>query len=180
MYNIFTDKTELFECKIQLEGASLKNAFARIIIESDEYNLLFLGEIDSVGNCKIPIKKLSHVLPEGLTGNMKLEVIADDTYFNPWSSQFTVKKSKTIQVEVKSQSTSKPIQETKKITVEVKSNISPEEHAKQLAELLKRKHITPKQMTTDKKVHKVLEAFMKDAKIINKMNFLRDIRKFMK
>jgi hypothetical protein len=41
MYKLFTDKTELFECNVKLEGASLKNSQARLIIESEEINLLF-------------------------------------------------------------------------------------------------------------------------------------------
>ena len=58
MYKLFTDKTELFECNVKLEGASLKNSQARLIIESEEVNLLFNGKIDSTGKCTIPIKKL--------------------------------------------------------------------------------------------------------------------------
>ena len=42
-------------------------------------------------------------MSEGLTGNMKLEVIADDTYFVPWESEFEVETSKQVQVEVKQQ-----------------------------------------------------------------------------
>ena len=34
------------------------------------------------------------MLKEG--GEMKLEVIADDMYFNPWKSDFELKKSKNI------------------------------------------------------------------------------------
>ena len=39
MYKLFTDKTEVFECNIKLEGASLKNSHARLIIESEDVNL---------------------------------------------------------------------------------------------------------------------------------------------
>ena len=60
--------------------------------------MLFNGEISSEGNCRINLPKLS-VLKEG--GDMKLEVIADDMYFNPWNSEYELKKSKSITVEVK-------------------------------------------------------------------------------
>jgi hypothetical protein len=39
MYILYTDKQEVFECSISLEGASVKNSQARLIVESD--NLTF-------------------------------------------------------------------------------------------------------------------------------------------
>ena len=98
MYTLYSDKNNIFECDIQLEGASLSQAFARVIVESKDLNLIFNGEIDSNGNCRINLPKLN-VLKEG--GEMKLEVIADDMYFNPWNSPYELKKSKSITVEVK-------------------------------------------------------------------------------
>ena len=59
MYKLYTDKQENFECKLQLEGASLKKAFARIILESEDMNLVFKGTIDTNGKCSIPIKKMN-------------------------------------------------------------------------------------------------------------------------
>ena len=109
MYKLFTDKKENFECKIELEGASLDDAVARLVIESKKLNLLFEGTIDNKGNCLIPIDKLRGVLKENDSGNIKLEVIAEDVYFNPWESDFVVDTSKKIKVEIKEQSTiSKP------------------------------------------------------------------------
>ncbi len=46
MYKLFTDKPEVFECNIKLEGASLKNSQARLIIESEDVNLMFEGTIN--------------------------------------------------------------------------------------------------------------------------------------
>ena len=102
MYKLFTDKTEVFECKIQLEGASIKNSQARLLIESENLSLVFKGEISSDGKCKIPIKKLKGLLDENTQGNVKLEVIAEDTYFTPWKSDFIVDSSRKVTVEVKS------------------------------------------------------------------------------
>jgi len=98
MYTLYSDKQNIFECDIQLEGASLSQAFARVILEGNDLNLVFNGEITSDGNCRINLPKLN-MLKEG--GEMKLEVIADDMYFNPWNSDFELKKSKNITVEVK-------------------------------------------------------------------------------
>ena len=111
-YKVYTDKQENFICEINLTGASLTNAQSRIIVSSDVVNIMFEGNVDSSGKCTVPIKKLQGLLPEGTTGDIKLEVIADDTYFQPWSSNFIVEASKKITVEVKSQS-QKVIEESK-------------------------------------------------------------------
>ena len=120
MYKLYTDKQENFECKLQLEGASLKKAFARIILESEDMNLVFKGTIDTNGKCSIPIKKMNGLLDESTKGAMKLEVVAEDVYFQPWQSEFIVESAKKLSVEVISQSnetSSKPqitISEVKK------------------------------------------------------------------
>tara|TARA_R110001592_G_scaffold10312_1_gene53750 strand:+ start:295 stop:759 length:465 start_codon:yes stop_codon:yes gene_type:complete len=116
MYTLYSDKQNIFECDIQLEGASLSQAFARVILEGKDLNLIFNGEINSDGNCRINLPKLS-MIKEG--GEMKLEVIADDMYFNPWNTEFDIKKSKNITVEVKEPS-SKIIKENKaKVNVKI-------------------------------------------------------------
>ena len=120
MYTLYSDKKNIFECDIQLEGASLSQAFARVIIEGDDLNLVFNGTITKDGNCKIEMPKLK--ILEG-SGNMKLEVIADDMYFNPWESNYELKKSKSIRVEVK-QPTQNVITETK---AKVKVNVVKEQ-----------------------------------------------------
>jgi len=103
MYKLYTDKQELFECDIQLEGASLTDSKARLIIETEDLALLFKGKIDKGGKCQIPVKRLKGLLGESVKGTIKLEVIAEDTYFTPWESDFEVEASKKVQVEVKSQ-----------------------------------------------------------------------------
>ena len=109
MYKLFTDKSELFECDIKLEGASLSKSSARLVVETSDYSLLFKGEINSNGKCEIPIRKLKGLIDENTTGNIRLEVIAEDTFFTPWESDFEVDASKKVTVEVKSQSAKKPI-----------------------------------------------------------------------
>tara|TARA_R110002020_G_scaffold412735_1_gene622293 strand:+ start:1503 stop:2066 length:564 start_codon:yes stop_codon:yes gene_type:complete len=102
-YKLYTDKKETFECKIHLEGASLAKATSRIIVETQDLKLMFEGTIDTEGNCKVPIRKLRGLLGEDDKGTMKLEVIAEDTYFEPWQSDFIIDTSKKIEVEVKKQ-----------------------------------------------------------------------------
>ena len=138
MYKLFTDKSELFECDIKLEGASLSKSSARLVVETSDYSLLFKGEINSSGKCEIPIRKLKGLIDENTTGNIRLEVIAEDTFFTPWESDFEVDASKKVTVEVKSQSTKKPIVETKvKVKVkEEKPTITEKQHVINLFKLL--------------------------------------------
>ena len=117
MYKLFTDKAELFECDIKIEGASLSNSVARLVVETSDYSLMFNGKISSTGKCEIPIKKLKGLIDESSKGNIKLEVIAEDTYFTPWKSEFEIEASKKVTVEVKSQQ--KPIIESKGPKVQV-------------------------------------------------------------
>ena len=105
-YKLYTDKQEMFECKIHLEGASLTKATSRILVETQDLKLMFEGKIDRDGNCKVPIKKLRGLVSENDKGTMRLEVIAEDTYFNPWESDFEISTSKKIKVEVKGQKSS--------------------------------------------------------------------------
>ena len=138
MYKLFTDKTELFECSISLQGASLKKSKARLVVETQDYSLLLNGTISKGGKCEIPIKKLKGLIDEDTTGNIRLEVIAEDTFFTPWESDFEVETSKKVTVEVKSQTTKKPILEAK-VKVKVKNEkptITEKDHVLNLFKLL--------------------------------------------
>ena len=169
MYKLFTDKTEVFECKIQLEGASIKNSQARLLIESENLSLVFKGEISSDGKCKIPIKKLKGLLDENTQGNVKLEVIAEDTYFTPWESKFTVETSRKITVEVKSQETlATVITESKpKVTIDEVPYTQPKpiqenKHILKIIGLLKKENIYLNNISNNKvKLNNLIEAYLK-------------------
>ena len=135
MYKLFTDKAELFECSISLQGASLKESRARLVVETPDYSLLFNGNISKSGICDIPIKKLKGLIDEDTTGNIRLEVIAEDTFFTPWESDFEVETSKKVTVEVKTQTTKKPIVEAK-VKVKEKPTITEKQHVINLFKLL--------------------------------------------
>ena len=121
MYKLYTDKQETFECDLFLEGADLKESSARLIVESKDLTLMFKGTIDDKGNCKVPIKKLKGLMSENTTGDIKLEVIAEDTLIEPWQSDFIVDTAKKVTVEIKSQKTKPQIKESTKPQVKVKS-----------------------------------------------------------
>ncbi len=98
MYKLFTDKAEIFECDITIEGASLSSSTARLVVETNDYSLMFNGSISSDGRCKVPIRKLKGLIDENSSGNVRLEVIAEDTYFTPWKSNFQIEASKKVTV----------------------------------------------------------------------------------
>ena len=171
MYKLFTDKTELFECSISLEGASLKKSKARLVIETKEYSLLFNGSISKGGKCEIPIRKLKGLIDENTVGNIRLEVIAEDTFFTPWESDFEVDTSKKVTVEVKSQSIKKPIVETK-VKVNVKNEVprkvtNPEkQHVINLFKLLVKEDINMENITFKRnKLNNIVGTYLKDKEI---------------
>ncbi len=95
-YKLYKDINEEFVCDIAIEGSSPEDTYARIIVESDEWSLIFPGEIRN-GKCIVPIKKLG-ILKEGEIGTIKLEVVAEGNLFIPWQDQFKVKLSKKVTV----------------------------------------------------------------------------------
>jgi hypothetical protein len=96
-YKVYADKSETFSCEIELEGANLKDTEVRLVLESDNWNLMFQGEIDINGKVTIPIRKLN-IFEEGTKGKIKMEVIAEGTVFTPWEDDFEVKMSKKVMV----------------------------------------------------------------------------------
>ena len=108
IYNLYTDKPNKFNCNIEIEGTSLSKSKVRIVVESDDMTYLFNGRIENNGICEVNIPKTKSFLSEGSTGLMRLEVIADDVYFEPWSSEFTVKTNKKVNVVVSEQLEEKP------------------------------------------------------------------------
>lgn len=168
MYTLFTDKTELFECNIKLEGASLKNSQARLIIESEDINLLFKGQITPEGKCIIPIKKLKGLLEGNTKGKIKLEVIAEDTYFTPWTSEFIVEASKKLTVEVKSQMADIITESAPKVQVsgikESQDLVDPvTEHILKLIKLLIKEDVNVSNLSIKKdKVNNIIATYIKE------------------
>ena len=154
MYKLYTDKVENFEAVIKLEGASPSKSKARLIVETDSFSLLFKGKVNSEGKVTIPVRRLKGLLDENTQGNIKLEVIAEDTYFTPWESQFQVDTSKKVTVEIKSQSA--PIIESAKPEIKVqvmneqKVTKNEREHVINIVKLLIRENINLKNLSIKK------------------------------
>jgi len=162
MYKLFTDKAETFECDIKIEGAKLSNSKSRLVVETKDYSLMFNGAIDSTGKCKIPIRKLKGLLDESSTGNIKLEVIADDTYFTPWESKFEIQASKSVTVEIKSQNNKPLIKESKVQVKNIKQEVTKKEtdHIVNIMKLLVRENINLENLTIKKdRVNKIIATY---------------------
>jgi len=158
MYKLFTDKSELFECDIKLQGASLKKSKARLVVETQDYSLMFNGSISNGGKCEIPIRKLKGLIDEDTTGNIRLEVIAEDTFFTPWETDFEVETSKKVTVEVKSQTTKKPI-----VEATVKITDSEQQHVINLLKLLVKENINIKNISFKRnKLNNIVATYLKE------------------
>ena len=177
MYKLYTDKQETFECDLFLEGADLKQSSARLIVESKDLTLMFKGEIDDKGNCKVPIKKLKGLMGENTTGDIKLEVIAEDTLIEPWQSDFVVSTSKKVTVEVKSQGEEKKqIKEvSSKPQIKIKNVKNYSNPINEMVKVLQKNGITLSKVLKDKKkIAPILENYS------NKVNYKGGTKKFIK
>jgi hypothetical protein len=101
-YTFYRDRDEVFECKVTIEG-TISTANVRLILNTDNWNIVFYGKIKRDGTCVIPIKRLS-LFPHGTTGNASLEVIVDDVVFSAWENAFRVEESKKVKVQIKGKS----------------------------------------------------------------------------
>ena len=172
-YKLYTDKQEIFECQIHLEGASLTKANSRIIVETPDLKIMFEGTIDKDGNCKVPIKKLRGLVGENTKGTMKLEVIAEDTYFLPWESDFEVDTAKKIKVEVKQQS--KPVVKSSKPKMVVKEVKHPFDPVEKVVNILHKQGVG---VSTIYESKKTMIPVLKDYS--NKTGYKKGTRNFIK
>ena len=132
-YKIYLDKEETFECEASIKNASYKNSSARLIIESEDVNLVFFGSVDK-NTITVPIKSLKKYFTENDTAKIKLEVIVENQLVTPWESEVqfdnynkveikeikNVKQSPLVEIKVK--------EEQKEIVVEKQQSV---ENAKQ-------------------------------------------------
>jgi len=91
-----------------VEGTSLSKSKVRLVVESEDMTYMFNGQLFDTGVCEVKIPKTKSFLPEGKKGNMYLEVIADDVYFEPWNSDFVVEQERKVNVVVNEQIESRP------------------------------------------------------------------------
>ncbi len=130
-YTIYLDKEETFECEASIKNSSYKNASARLIIESQDVNLVFYGNVDK-DTISVPIKSLKKYFTENDNAKIKLEVIVENQLITPWESDVTfdnynkveIKEIKSTKaapmIEIKIKEDKKVIEEAPKQSVEKK------------------------------------------------------------
>lgn len=114
MYKLLKDKNNEFLCEIKLEGASEHDAKVRLFLQGDGCEYAFHGVIEG-GKCIVSLGKLKKFANLLENGKIRLEVIADDTWFVPYESEYQLEQEKKVTVEVH-----QPGSELKKPIVEVK------------------------------------------------------------
>ena len=117
MYRLFLDKENNFECNIKIQGAPIDKTVVRLVVESSSGNVIYPGKINSDGICSVKVHNLKTFLNESSTGNIKLEVIADNTYFVPWTSEYVTDVDKKVEVSF-NKDKKEDIEEQKTILVE--------------------------------------------------------------
>ncbi len=171
-YKLYIDRQEDFTCEVAVKNASLKNAFARMIVECGDLTLMFRGQLKD-GKCIVPIRKLKGLLEENSKGKMHLEVIVEDTYFSPWKEDFIVEEYTSVNVKIEEQkhNSKKPVLEVKNIN---HNKISPP-----TAELL---YICEKVGIRKNNVDKKLSDFKQVVKEYFKSSpeFARDSKKYIR
>jgi hypothetical protein len=152
MYKIFTDKGKLFKCNIDISGATLDDCYARILLETEEKTFLYKGKVNKNGICEVEIPKLKNMFNEGVEGKIKLEVIVENTLFNPWESDFVVTASKKVDVHVEEEE-EMPIKESKNDD-KMKVSIIMDEEDEEVKPIKKEEKILEKEeiKSEDKKV----------------------------
>lgn len=142
MFKLYTDKNNTFKCKVKVEGASESNALARLIIEGETHNLMFEGKLrDNV--CEVNIGKFKNFDNFKSRGYVKLEIIADDTYFTPWKSEYEVEQSKNVVIEViEEKKDLKPLVEITEVSyIKDTVEVSSDNHGEKIHKLLMKEHI---------------------------------------
>ena len=123
-YTIYLDKDETFECEASIKNASYRNSSARLIIESNDVNLVFFGSVDK-DTISVPIKSLKKYFTESDKATIKLEVIVENQLVTPWESEVEFDSYNKVEIKEVKNVKSKPlievkVKEEKKVVVEEK------------------------------------------------------------
>lgn len=111
-YTLYLDKPENFQCEIEIKNAKASDASARLIIECDDVNLVFYGEI-SKDNINVPIKSLKKFFKEDDKATAKLEVIVEGQLITPWESEVLFENYNKVQIKEVKTAKQKPVVEVK-------------------------------------------------------------------
>lgn len=175
MYKIFLDKSKIFECDVNIEGASLNKSEVRLCLEAEGFVIVLNGDIESNGSVKIPIKNLNGVLKEGYTGKISLEVIAEDTRFIPWEDEFQTNVSKKVNVKIKENVSEYEEPKKPKVSFMLKETIDVNKEINDIHEILKKNNVSMKTLHKNKPVlEELIKTYcqrndIKDIKTVNEI-----------
>ena len=183
MYTIQLDKTNSFECNIKIQGASIKKTKVNLVVESNDFSLKFKGSIDEDGKINIPLSKLKGILDENVKGKLYLEVIADDTYFTPYETEYLTEVSRKIEVVSVNGKSKKSLVESN----EVEENVSKKpivtisevkqdntklilEHTKNIVRTIKNKNLSIYKSSDKSAVIKTIQSYLIENKVKGNLN----------
>jgi hypothetical protein len=153
----YSDKTKKFECVLDIDGASLNETKARLSLsfnnDKTKTKYVFEGMVSSDGNCTVKIPELKYAPNDSDSGNAILEIIAENTYFEPWTDTFIIKKHKNVVVkkineEIEEDDDNITVKVIKENTPEEIKPIIVEEIIKPKEEIIKNKVLPIKQQNT--------------------------------
>lgn len=111
-YTLYLDKPENFECEIEIKNAKASDASARLIIESEDVNLVFYGDV-SKDSINVPMKSLKKFFKEDDKATAKLEVIVEGQLITPWESEVLFENYNKVQIKEVKTAKQKPLIEVK-------------------------------------------------------------------
>ena len=163
MFKLYTDKNNTFKCKVVVEGANDSTALARLVIEGETHNLMFDGKLKD-GVCEVAIGKFKNFDNFKSKGFVKLEVIADDTYFTPWKSEYKLEQSKVVTVEMIEEKPSKPLVEVTEVSyIDDNPKVNSDKNGEKIYSLLVKENINFSKYNT---LNQLLKSDLKAKKIV--------------
>jgi len=183
MYTIQLDKTNNFECNIKIQGASIKKTKVNLVVESNDFSLKFKGSISEDGKINIPLSKLKGILDENVKGKLYLEVIADDTYFTPYETEYLTEVSRKVEVvsvngkskkslvegsEFEENVSKKPIVTISEVKQDNTKLIL--EHTKNIVKTIKNKNLSIYKSSDKSAVIKTIQSYLIENKVKGNLN----------
>ena len=99
MLRFHSDRKQIFECKIKVEGANLKEASARLVLQDENVNRTYDGKIDVLGKCQVALPPLDNF--RNSKGKATVEVRVKDIIFERYRDEYLIEESQVVVNEVK-------------------------------------------------------------------------------
>lgn len=141
MLRFHSDRKQVFECKIKLEGANLKEASARLVLQDGNVNHIYEGKIDVLGKCQVQMPALYDFKKS--KGKATVEIRVNDVVLEPYRDEYLIEQHQAVVSEAKVFEESKQQLFTKNISIPDKKlvgeligkfNKLPKKHKKTLKE----------------------------------------------